>query len=190
MRQSFGVAHANGPLARRKKAGVPMSKLTSKKKASNLPKIVGMKDGVLQIELKYSEQLQEVLGVQTSETSRGLLTAALNSLGVSREGYQELLLAVSHEMKPNDPLESMLITQLTTTHVAMCKISSKMFDAQHPQLEETYERSVTRLSRTYMAQLAALKKYRAKAQQTVRVERVTVEEGGQAIVGDVNHMGV
>ena len=32
-------------------------------------------------------------------------------------------------------------------------------------------------------------KYRAKAQQTVRVERVTVHEGGQAIVGDVNHGG-
>jgi hypothetical protein len=28
-----------------------------------------------------------------------------------------------------------------------------------------------------------------KAQQTVRVERVTVHEGGQAIVGDVTHGG-
>jgi hypothetical protein len=35
----------------------------------------------------------------------------------------------------------------------------------------------------------ALKKYRAKAQQTVRVERVTIEGGGQAIVGDVTHRG-
>ncbi|WP_216825867.1 hypothetical protein [Sulfitobacter sp. SK012] len=44
-------------------------------------------------------------------------------------------------------------------------------------------------SRTYLAQMDALKKYRAKAQQTVRVERVSVHEGGQAIVGDVNHGG-
>jgi len=35
----------------------------------------------------------------------------------------------------------------------------------------------------------ALKRYRAKAQQTVRVERVTVREGGQAIVGSVSHEG-
>ena len=35
----------------------------------------------------------------------------------------------------------------------------------------------------------ALKKYRAKAQQTVRVERVNVESGGQAIVGDVSTGG-
>ena len=44
-------------------------------------------------------------------------------------------------------------------------------------------------TRTYLAQMDALKKYRAKAQQTVRVERVTVNEGGQAIVGDVTHGG-
>ena len=41
----------------------------------------------------------------------------------------------------------------------------------------------------YAGQMEALKKYRAKAQQTVRVERVTVEDGGQAIVGNVTHGG-
>ena len=35
----------------------------------------------------------------------------------------------------------------------------------------------------------ALKRYRTKAQQTVRVERVNVNEGGQAVVGDVTHGG-
>ena len=39
------------------------------------------------------------------------------------------------------------------------------------------------------ARLDALKKYRAKAQQTVRVERVNVESGGQAVVGDVSQRG-
>lgn len=43
------------------------------------------------------------------------------------------------------------------------------------------------LSRNFIAQMDALKKYCAKAQQTVRVERVTVNEGGQAIVGSVAH---
>jgi hypothetical protein len=32
----------------------------------------------------------------------------------------------------------------------------------------------------------AFKKYRRKTQQIVRVERVNVESGGQAIVGDVS----
>ena len=33
--------------------------------------------------------------------------------------------------------------------------------------------------------MEALKRYRSEGQQTVRVERVTVSEGGQAIVGAV-----
>lgn len=56
-------------------------------------------------------------------------------------------------------------------------------------VREAHERSMTRLCRTYIAQLDALKKYRAKAQQVVRVERVTVNEGGQAVVGDVAYGG-
>ena len=46
---------------------------------------------------------------------------------------------------------------------------------------------MTRLSRTFLAQVDGLKKYRAKAQQIVRVERVEVQDGGQAIVGDVSY---
>ena len=46
---------------------------------------------------------------------------------------------------------------------------------------------MSRLSRTYLAQMEALKKHRAEAQQTVRVERVTVESGGQAVVGSVQY---
>ena len=34
-----------------------------------------------------------------------------------------------------------------------------------------------------------MKRYRSKGQQVVRVERVTVQEGGQAIVGHVQHGG-
>jgi len=35
----------------------------------------------------------------------------------------------------------------------------------------------------------ALKRYRSRGDQTVRVEHVTVNEGGQAIVGNVRHGG-
>ena len=65
----------------------------------------------------------------------------------------------------------------------------KITDSSDWRARESLERSITRLSRTYLAQVDALKKYRAKAPQTVRVERVTVEDGGQAIVGDVTRGG-
>lgn len=37
--------------------------------------------------------------------------------------------------------------------------------------------------------METLKRYRSKGQQVVRVERVTVADGGQAIVGNVNQRG-
>lgn len=42
-----------------------------------------------------------------------------------------------------------------------------------------------KLSRVYADQMEALARYRGKSQQTVRVEHVTVQAGGQAIVGNV-----
>ena len=82
-----------------------------------------------------------------------------------------------------------MISQMAATHIAMTTLSEKMTYQNSYQVRESFERSVTRLSRTYIAQMDALKKYRAKAQQTVRVERVNVESGGQAVVGDVSTGG-
>jgi len=47
----------------------------------------------------------------------------------------------------------------------------------------------TKMLRTFMAQMEALKKYRTGGQQKMIVEHVHVNEGGQAIVGTVNQGG-
>lgn len=93
------------------------------------------------------------------------------------------------EMEPRDAVEAMLFSQQIATHVTMMTLAGKVMEANSSQLREGYERSMTRLSRTYLAQMDALKRYRSKAQQTVRVERVDVYEGGQAIVGAVQTGG-
>jgi hypothetical protein len=49
--------------------------------------------------------------------------------------------------------------------------------------------AASKLSRTYAALLEALNRHRGKGQQVVRVEHVTVEAGGQAIVGAVAQGG-
>jgi hypothetical protein len=52
------------------------------------------------------------------------------------------------------------------------------------------ERAFNKLARTFATQVEALKRYRNGGEQTVRVEQVTVNEGGQAIVGNVVSKGV
>ncbi|HKH00899.1 MAG TPA: hypothetical protein VKB08_09295 [Bradyrhizobium sp.] len=43
----------------------------------------------------------------------------------------------------------------------------------------------TKLTRTFPAQMDALKRYRSRGEQGVVVQNVSVEDGGQAIVGNV-----
>ena len=51
------------------------------------------------------------------------------------------------------------------------------------------ERALNKLARTFATQLEALKRYRTGGTQKVTVEHVTVNAGGQAIVGNVAHGG-
>lgn len=153
------------------------------------PKTVGDgKGGIINVE-GQTDSTRKLYGVQTSEASNGILISALTALGVSREEYRSMMLAVTYELAPKDPVEAMLVSQMAATHLAISHVSRKMFDANISKLGESYERSVTRLSRTFLAQMDALKKYRAEAQQIVRVERVNVESGGQAIVRNVSSQG-
>ena len=48
-------------------------------------------------------------------------------------------------------------------------------------------RAFNKLARTFAAQMEALRKYRTGGEQNVTVKHVTVNEGGQAIVGNVEH---
>ena len=52
------------------------------------------------------------------------------------------------------------------------------------------ERAFNKLARTFAAQIEAFKRYRTGGQQKVTVEHVTVNQGGQAIVGAVTQGGV
>ena len=82
----------------------------------------------------------------------------LNALGRSGEQYRDMAVGMLAVLKPRDPIEAMLISQMTATHVAMTSVSQKVADAGSFQIREAYERSMTRLSRTYLAQMDALKK--------------------------------
>jgi hypothetical protein len=52
--------------------------------------------------------------------------------------------------------------------------------------QDSAERAFNKLTRTFAAQMSALKEYRSKGEQKMTVQHVRVAEGGQAIVGNVN----
>ena len=163
--------------------------IAEKPEKRTFPKVRELEDGTPEVRIHSDDELQILYGVGSKEVGTGLMMAALNSLGVRGERYREMMVAMASDLEPQDAIEAMLISQMTATHVAMSVASQRMNDSDTLQHYEVYERAVTRMGRTYIGQMEALKKYRAKAQQTVRVERVTVEDGGQAIVGTIETRG-
>jgi hypothetical protein len=153
------------------------------------PKVIKTDDGSFTVELSEDLRLEKLLGMQTIDAANGVYMTAISALGKSAEKCGSLASAMFTELEPQDAVEAMLIAQMTATHVMMTQLSEKLSYQSSYLIRESYERSMTRVSRTYLSQMGALKKYRAKAQQVVRVERVTVNEGGQAIVGDVSQVG-
>jgi hypothetical protein len=94
------------------------------------------------------------------------------------------------EMKPKDSVEAMIITQMISVHEMALLSSERALITEQP--DEFVGKNINRaakLCRTYASLVEALNKHRTKGQQKITVQHVNVENGGQAIVGDVNQGG-
>jgi hypothetical protein len=92
--------------------------------------------------------------------------------------------------KPQNELEGMLISQMIACHAASLECHRRaMLSEQTIEVRQINLSAASKLSRTYAALLEALNRHRGKGQQVVRVEHVTVQAGGQAIVGGVTQGG-
>ncbi|GAB5437846.1 hypothetical protein [Falsiruegeria mediterranea] len=116
--------------------------------------------------------------------------AALGAYGhpVS-ETASNFVLSVVGGVKPQDEVESMLAVQMGAIHQATMMMARRLNHVETLAQQDSAERALNKLARTFASQVETLKKYRSKADQTVRVERVEVQEGGQAIVGNVSNGG-
>jgi hypothetical protein len=99
------------------------------------------------------------------------------------------VLAVVQALEPQDEVEAMLTAQMALIHQATMHSARRLQHCDTLQQLEAHDRCLNRLTRTYAAQMDALKRYRSGGQQRMTVEHVHVHEGGQAIVGSVHHGG-
>ena len=88
--------------------------------------------------------------------------------------------------KPKDELEGMLAAQMIAVQVTSMNMSSRiMTKGQSREGITSYVNNMTKLMRTFTTQLEAFQKYRGKCNQTIQVQHVQVNDGGQAVVGNV-----
>ena len=96
-------------------------------------------------------------------------------------------IALIREIAPRNGVEALLAAQMVAVHnVALEQLRRALVPEQPAQFIDSLTNRGTQLLRLYVDQVAALERLRGGGtRQTVRVERVTVEAGGQAVVGAV-----
>ena len=136
------------------------------------------------------ELLMEALGTANAHFSGGLLYT-LRIAASATEGCRfdqdlfNFMLSVITGIKPNDQLEAMLAAQMAAIHIAMMTFTQRLGTVDNIPQQDSAERALNKLARTFTTQMETLKRYRTGGQQNVTVHHVSVSEGGQAIVGNV-----
>lgn len=157
---------------------------------------VTMKDGIA--ELGYQTEadylvMMELLALHDEVALNGYLAVlggyALDDDGAPDGQTMNRIVNFVASMKPKDQAETLLLTQMAAIHMATMRFAGNSNREKRVDVKESYQRSLNKLARTYAAQMQTLKQYRSDGKQKIVVKHVTVNEGGQAIVGDVTHGG-
>ena len=96
------------------------------------------------------------------------------------------MLAGIAAMRPRDEAEAMLIAQMIATHELAMTFARRLKRIENIAQQDSAVNGLTKLTRTYAAQMEALKRYRSGGEQKMTVQHVHVAEGGQAIFGNVS----
>lgn len=121
------------------------------------------------------------------------LNQAVNTNSTTSQNADKcnLVIAALAGIKPKDELESMLAVQMLGVHnLAMKFLANATIEGQSFEGVDANTTRATKLLRTFTAQIEALNSYRGKGKQKITVEHVQVNEGGQAIVGNIEGGGV
>ncbi len=87
--------------------------------------------------------------------------------------------------KPQDEIEAMLLAQIGACQVATMRMANRLAHAESLQEQDSAERAFNKLARTSAALIETFQRYRAASEHKVIVQHVSVNDGGQAIVGNV-----
>jgi hypothetical protein len=143
--------------------------------------------------LEEAKMLKAALGLSRKGMLTGFLSQVANSTSTSTESLHEqncrFALGFIQSIEPENEVEAALAAQMAAVHIASMDTSRRFMQANSFEGRQASERALNKLMRTFTMQMETLKRFRATAQQVVRVERVHVEAGGQAIVGSVAHGG-
>ncbi len=171
--------------------------LAREKEKPPAPRLTAAKTGgVVKIGTDHPEPavgtvlLMQALGITDDAFLNGILSQLVNA-GSQGEEVDErdinFMLSAIKGVEPKDEVEVMLAAQMAAVHSATMTFARRLAHVETIPQQDSAERAFNKLARTFVAQVEALKRYRTGGEQNVTVKHVTVNEGGQAIVGNVEH---
>ncbi len=95
------------------------------------------------------------------------------------------MLAAVRGINPRDETEALFAVQMAAIHNATMVAARRLNHAVTISQQDSASNMLNKLARTFAAQMETLKGYRSEKEQTIRVERVIVNDGGQAVVGTI-----
>ena len=133
--------------------------------------------------------LMSAIGTTDADFYDGLVGQVVNASreqnALSQNGAN-FMLSVVKGIEPRDQIEAMLAAQMAAVHTASMTFARRLANVENIPQQDSAERAFNKLTRTFAAQMSALKEYRSKGEQKMTVQHVHVAEGGRAIVGNVN----
>jgi len=145
----------------------------------------------------YPAEVAQATGTEDAALGGRLIAQAAHALWAPadqseaerRAGVQAAVAALKG-LAPRDALEGLLATQMVAVHnTAMECLRRAQAEGQTGDGRDRSLRQAVRLADLYARQAETLDRRRGRAPHSIRVEQVTVEAGGQAVVGAVNMAG-
>jgi hypothetical protein len=121
-----------------------------------------------------------------------LYSALLSQMAAVVDGDEDALnamIAFVRGLEPKDALEATLAAHMASVHVLTMRFARRLNHVETIAQQDSAERALNKLARTFTTQVETLKKYRTGGEQKVTVQHVSVNDNAQAIVGNVSAGG-
>lgn len=89
--------------------------------------------------------------------------------------------------KIDSPLEGLLHMQLFALHMQSIDLLAEAQSSVLLETKEKYLGLANRLTRTFTMALDALGKYKRQGTQVIKVEKIQISDGSQAVIGNFNN---
>ena len=190
MSKSTLKAKADAPLAQPDQAKSQPTKAAGSKPSGGIAGAVARMDSDTREELERALGTKNVsfnanLFIRTARTAFALPGDDVHA-GAEDMLNQTATLVAIKAFKPTDPVEAMLAAQAVMLHnLAMEAGRRAQLPQQSPDVSSRLKKDAANSARAMVEMTEALQRRRGKGPQVIRVEKMLVADGGQAVVGNV-----